>query len=137
MKAILKEKVADMIIAKQTELLNTNRNIFTLTDIGNMLNKLVEEIDLSENLEIPEVVENDNVTFSEETREKFEKLFDSFITNATFSFDMDCVRMETNDYGNEIRVSAEIDENEVENQVRNSLSGNDFIEYAVDNWFDV
>jgi hypothetical protein len=137
MKAILKEKVADMIIAKQTELLNTNRNIFTLTDIGNMLNKLVEEIDLSENLEIPEVVQNDNVNFSEETRERFEKLFDSFIRNVTFSFDSDCISMETNDYGNEVRVSAEIDETEVENQLRNVLSGEDFVEYVAENWLDI
>jgi hypothetical protein len=137
MKAILKEKVADMIIAKQTELLNTNRNIFTLTDIGNMLNKLVEEIDLSDNLEIPEVVENDNVNFSEETRERFEKLFDSFIRNVTFSFDSDCISMETNDYGNEVRVSAEIDETGVENQLRNVLSGEDFVEYVAENWLDI
>ena len=137
MNAILKEKVAEMIMAKQTELLNTNRNIFTLTDISNMLNKLVEEIDLSENLEMPQqVVSNDNNNFSQETKNKFARLFNEYIGDISFNFGDDCIEMnyEESYHANSVSVNAEVNESAIESQVKDAMSGGEFVDYMVENW---
>ena len=137
MNAILKEKVAEMIMAKQTELLNTKRNIFTLMDISNMLNKLVEEIDFFKNLEMPQqVVSNDNNNFSEETKMKFAKLFNEYIGDISFNFGDDCIEMnyEESYHGNSVSVNAEINESAIELQVKDAMSGGEFVDYMVENW---
>jgi hypothetical protein len=137
MNAILKEKVAEMIMARQTGLLNTNRNIFTLTDISNMLNKLVEEIDLSENLDMPlQVVSNDNNNFSQETKNKFARLFNEYIGDITFNFSNDCIEMnyEESYHGNSVSVNAEVNESAIESQVKDAMSGGEFVDYMIENW---